>query len=134
MSYGNNFEIFEELWNNLSPKTYDDEGQAVFLRHGVGIVGSCERHEIYKYYMTCALFTYMLRGNPLHWCATLPEKSIHSFHHLIAEIESAFNHFDHKEMNKEILKSWKAPNESIEQFHIHFCNIASRFPEDEIDW
>lgn len=61
------------------------------VRHTVAIVGSAERHEIFEYYMTYALFAYTLRGNPLHWYATLPEKSIHSFHHLIIEIDRDFN-------------------------------------------
>ena len=114
MSYGNDFEISEEFWNSLSTKTYDGGGQVALVRHAVDIVGSCERHEIFEDYMTCVLFAYMLRGHPLHWYATLPEKSIHSFHHLIAEIDRAFNHFDLKALNKEILKLQKTVDISIE--------------------
>lgn len=84
--------------------------------------------------MRCALFTHTLRGNPLLWCATLPEKSFHSLTQLIVEIDDAFHHFDHQALNKEILELRKAPDESIEQFHTRFCNLAHRFPEDEIDW
>jgi len=118
----------------LSCKTHDGGGQVALVRHTVGIVGSFERHEIFEVYMTCAFFAYTLRGHPLHWHATLPKKSIHYFHHLIAEIDHAFNHFDRKSLNKEILKLRKAPNESIEQFYMCFHNLAYRFPEDEIDW
>ena len=60
----------------------------------------------------------------MHWCATLPENSIHSLSHLVTEIDRAFNHFDCKALNKEILKLRKAPNESFEQFHTRFCNLA----------
>jgi len=56
MSYGNNFEISEELWNNLPGKTYDGGGRVALVRHVIGVVGSCERHEIFEDYMTCALF------------------------------------------------------------------------------
>jgi len=53
---------------------------------------------------------------------------------LVAEIDRDFNHFDHKALNKEIMKLQKAPDESVEQCHTCFCNLAYRFPEDEIDW
>jgi len=131
ISYGNNLKISEEIWNNLSCKTYDGGGQTTLVRH---VVGVCERHEIFEDHMTCTLFIYTLRGHPLHWHATLPQKSIHSFHHLIAEIDCAFNHFDYKALNKEILKLRKAPDEFVEQFYMCFRNLAHRFPEDEIDW
>jgi len=80
----------------------------------VGFVGSCERHGFFEEYMSCALFIYMLQGNPMHWCATLPEKSIHSLACLVTEIDSAFDHFDRKALNKEIMKLQKAPDESVE--------------------
>lgn len=32
------------------------------------------------------------------------------------------------------MELYKAPDESIEQFHTCFCNLAYRFPEDEIYW
>ena len=86
------------------------------VRHAVGVVGSYERHGIFEEYMTCTLFVYMLRGHPMHWCATLPEKYIHSLAHLVAEIDRDFNHFNHKALDQEILKLRKAPDESIEQF------------------
>ncbi len=70
----------------------------------------------------------------MHWCATIPEKYIHSLSHLVAEIDHAFNHFDHQALNKEIMKLRKALDESIEQFYMHFCNLAYRFLEDDIDW
>lgn len=70
----------------------------------------------------------------MHWCATLPENSIHSLTHLVAEIDRAFNHFNYKALNKEILELGKGPDESIEQFYTRFCNIAYRFPQDDIDW
>lgn len=103
-------------------------------RHIVGVVGSCERHEIFEDYMTCAFFAYMLRGHPLHWYAKLSKKYIHSFHHLITEIGHAFNHFDHKSLNEEIMKLQKALDESLEQFYMHFHNLAYQFLEDKIDW
>ena len=70
----------------------------------------------------------------MHWCSMLPKKSIHSHACLVAEIDHDFNHFDHKALNKEILKLQKAPNEFVEQFHTCFYNLAYRFPEDDIDW
>ena len=70
----------------------------------------------------------------MHWCALLPKKSIHSLSHLFAKIESAFNHFDCKALNEEIMKLWKAPDESVEKVYMRFCNFAYRFPKDEIDW
>jgi len=104
VSYGNEFIISEELSDNLSHKTYDGGGHIALVMHAVGFVGSCERHGIFEEYMTCVLFIYMLRGHPMHWCATLPKKSIHSLAHLVAEIDCAFNHFNHKELDQEILK------------------------------
>ena len=94
------------------------------VRHVVDIVGSCERHGIFEEYMTCALSAYTLRGNPMHWCATLLEKSIHSLSHMVTEIDHAFNNFNRKELNKEIMELRKALDESIEQFHTHFCNLT----------
>jgi len=64
----------------------------------------------------------------------LPKKSIHFLAHLVAKIDRAFNHFNHKALDQEILKLQKVPNESVDQFYTHFCNLAYRFPEDEIDW
>ena len=88
----------------MSRNTYDGEGVASLLRHIVGVVGSYERHGIQEGYITCVLFTYTLRGHPLLWCDTLPEKYIHSLTHLVAEIDRAFNHFNYKELNQEILE------------------------------
>ena len=62
------------------------------------------------------------------------KKSIHSLSHLVVEIDCAFNHFNCKALNKEILKLQKASNESVEQFNTRFCNLAYQFTEDEIDW
>jgi len=42
------------------------------------------------------------------------KKSIHSITHLVVEIDCAFNHFNYKALNKEIMKLRKAPDESIE--------------------
>ena len=47
------------------------------VRHMVGVIGSCERHGFFEEYMSCTLFIYTLRGNPMHWCAMLPKKAIH---------------------------------------------------------
>jgi len=58
MSHGNEFIILENLLDNLSHKTYDGGGHVAFVRHAVGIVGSCERHGIFEEYMTCVLFIY----------------------------------------------------------------------------
>lgn len=65
-------------------------------------------------YMTYALFVYTLRGHPMHWCAKLPKKYIHSLSHLVAKINGAFNHFNRKELKKEIVELRKAPDESVE--------------------
>ncbi len=104
MSYGNNFEILEELLDNLLHKTYDGGGYVALVRYAVDIVGSCERHGIFEEYMSYALFVYTLRGHPMHWCAMLPGKSIHSLAHLVAKIDCAFNHFNHKAPDQEVLK------------------------------
>jgi len=133
MSYGNEFIISENLSNNLSHKTFDSGGHVALVRHAISVVGSCKRHR-FEEYMTCVMFIYTLRGNPMHWCTTLPEKSIHSLAHLVAEIDHAFNHFNHKALDQEILKFRKAPDESVDQFYTHVCNLAYRFPKDEIDW
>jgi len=45
MSYGNKFEVSEELWDNLSHKTFDGGGYIALVRHAVGVLGLCERHE-----------------------------------------------------------------------------------------
>lgn len=60
----------------------------------------------------------------MHWCATLPEKPIHSLSHLVTEIDHAFNHFNRKALHKEILELRKAPDESLEQSHIRLCNLV----------
>lgn len=134
MYYGNDFIFLEKLLDNLSLKKFDGGGYVALVRHAVRIVGSCERHGFFEEYMSCVLFIYTLRGNPMHWCATLPKKSIHSLAQLVAEIDRAFNHFDCKALNQEILKLRKEPDESVEQFHTCFCNLACQFPEDDIDW
>jgi len=105
-------------------KTYDGGGHVALVRHVISFVGSCKRYEIFEDYMNCALFTCMLQGNLMHWCATLVEKSIHSLSHLVVEIYHAFIHFDHKALNKEILTLRKAPDESIEEFHTCSFNLA----------
>ena len=135
MSYGNDFIISEELLDNLSHKTYDGGDHVALVRHAIGVVGLCERHGIFEEYMTCVLFIYTLRGHPLHWCATLPKKSIHSIAHVVAEIYHDFNHFNHKALdqeilklqkalNKEIMKLRKTPDEYVDQFYTCFCNLA----------
>ena len=68
------------------------------------------------------------------WCATLPENSIHSLFHLVPKIDRDFKQFDCKALNKEALKIGKAPDKSFEQCYTCFCNIAYRFPKDDIDW
>jgi len=114
MSYGNDFIVSEKLSDNLSHKAYNGGGNIVLVRHAVNVVGSCKRHGIFEEYMTHTLFIYMLRGHPMHWCATLPEKYTHSLAHLVAEIHCAFNHFNCKSLDQEIMKLRKAPNESVE--------------------
>ncbi len=111
-------------WISCLIKKFDGGGYVALVRHMVNIVGSCERHGFFEEYMSCALFIYTLQGNLMHWCATLPEKSIHSLVHLVAVIYRAFSHFNYQALDKEILKLRKAPDESVEQFYIHFCNIA----------
>ena len=110
MSYGNDFIISENLSDNLSHKTFYGGGYVVMVRHAVNIIGSCERHGIFEEYRTCMMFIYMLRGHPKHWCSMLPEKYIHSLSHLVAEIDCAFNHFNRKALNKEIVELQKAPD------------------------
>jgi len=70
----------------------------------------------------------------MHWCATLPKKSIHSLSHLVTEIDYSFNHFNYKTLNKEIMELRKALDESIENFYTRFCSLAYRFPKVDIDW
>ena len=134
ISYGNNFIILKNLSNNLSHKTFDGGGYISLVRHVVDIVGSCEIHGIFDEYITCTMFIYMLRGHPMHSCATLPENSIHSLSHLVAEIDHAFKHFDHEALDQEIMKLRKELDEFVDQFYTRFCNLSYRFPEDEIDW
>lgn len=134
MSYGHDFTISEKLLDNLSHKKYDCGGYATLVRHMVTLVGSCERHGFLEYYMSCALFMYMLQGHLMQWCATLPKKSIHSLVHLAEEIDHSFNHFDHEALDQEILKLRKPLDESVDKFCTCFCNIAYQFPQDEIDW
>jgi len=56
MSYGNDFIILENLSDTLSHKTYNVGGYVSLVRHVIDIVGSCEKHGIFKEYMTCTLF------------------------------------------------------------------------------
>ena len=114
MSYGNNFIISKKLSDNLSHKTFDGRGYIALVRHAIGVVGSCKRHGSFEEYISFAPFINTLQGNTMHWCATLPEKSIHSLAHLVAEIDHAFNNYECKALNKEILKLRKAPDEAIE--------------------
>jgi len=52
---------------------------------------------------------------------------------MIGELFCAFYHYDCKELSKNILKLWKAPDESIVQFWDNFYNLTFQIPEDEID-
>jgi len=88
----------------LSNETYDGGGYAALFMLVVDVIGSCERHGLFEEYMSCALFIYTLQQHLMHWCATLPEKSIHSLVHLVIEIDYAFNHFDHEALDQEIMK------------------------------
>ena len=54
--------------------------------------------------MSRTLFISTLQGHSMNWCAILPKNYIHSLAHLIMEIDRAFNHYDHKSLNKEIIK------------------------------
>ena len=134
MSSGNDFIISENLSDNLSHKTYDDGGYTALVRFAVSIIGSCKRHGLFEEYLSYTSFIYTLQGHLMHWCATLPEKSIHSLVHLVREIDHAFNHFDHEALDQEIMKLRKAPDEFVDQFYTRFCNLAYQFLEDEIDW
>jgi len=100
MSYEKNFIILKRLSDNFCHKTFDGGGYVALVKHVVGIVGLCERHGFFEKYMSYTLFIYKLRGHPMHWCATVPEKSIHSLSHLVAVIDNAFNHYEHKALNK----------------------------------
>lgn len=97
MSYGNDFAISEKLSDNLSHKTYDGGGYTTLVR--IAVIASCKRHGFFEEYMSNTLFIYMLQGHLMHWCATLPKKSIHSLVHLVAEIDCAFNHLDHEALD-----------------------------------
>ena len=104
MSYLNDFIVPKRLSDNLSQKRFDGGGYVALVRHMVDVVGLCERHEFFEEYMRFVLFIYTLRGHPMHLCAMLPKKSIHSLGHLVTEIDHAFNHYDRKALNKEIMK------------------------------
>jgi len=114
MSYGNQFKIQKELWNYLSHKKYKRECEAAWMVHRALFVVLYQQYGILEDYMIYTLFTFTLRGHQLQWCVTLPDKPIHSLHQFIGEVDDSFHHFDYKEMNKEILKLRKAPNESVE--------------------
>ena len=114
MSYGSDFIISENLSDNLSHKTYDGGGHIALVMHVVDIIGSCKRHGFFEEYMSCVMYVYTLRGHPMHWCATLHKKYIHSLAYLVIEIVHAFNQFNYKALNKEILELRKAPDESVE--------------------
>lgn len=116
MSYGNDFEVSEDPWNELSHNTYDGEGRANLLRHKVAFTGFCERNEIHEDYIACLLFAFTLQGHALMWYVILPNASIHSFNQLFGELTSAFYHYDHQELKKKILKLQKAPDESLMKF------------------
>lgn len=134
LSYGEYFQVSEDLWNDLSHNTYDGEGKSSFLIHIVSFTGFNERHEIQEDYVACLLFSSTLRGHTLQWCVTLHASSIHSLCHLVRDLTHVFYCYDHKELNKKIIELLKAPDESIEQFHICFCNLGFQFFLDEIDW
>lgn len=118
----------------MSQNTDEGEGRTTWCRHSVVFARLCDSDKIREVYVICTLFTFTLRGYPLQWLITLPNKSIHSFGHFVIELVDAFHHFDHQALNIEILKLQKAPDESVEKFHIRFLNLAFCFPEDEIDW
>lgn len=96
LSYGNDFEVSEDLWNDLLRNTYDGEGRVAWLRHRATFVAFCVRHEIHEDYIACSLFAFMLRGHALQWCVTLPATYIHSFNQFIEELARAFHHYNHK--------------------------------------
>jgi len=49
-------------------------------------------------------------------------------------LDCAFHHYDRKALKKKKLELRKAPEESIEEFHKIFHNLAFQILEHEIDW
>lgn len=56
LSHGHDYEVLEDLLNNLSRNTYDGEGGASLLSHIVAFMGFCERNEIHEHHVAYSLF------------------------------------------------------------------------------
>jgi len=132
-SHAHDFEVLEDVIDDLSRIKYDGEGKETLLRHGVAFLGFYERNEVHSDDTACGLFTYMFDGHVDQWCCTLLIASIHSYDHMIEELICAFYCYDRKALNKKFVELWKETDESIAQFWDQFCNIAFQIPKDEID-
>lgn len=58
LSHGHDFEVSEDLWNDLSRNLYDGEGKATLLVHGVAFMGFGEINEIHEDHIAFSLFTF----------------------------------------------------------------------------
>ena len=107
-SHAHDFEVSEDVIDDLSQIKYDGEGGATLLRHEVSVAGFCDRNDVPSDDIVCGMFVYTLDGLVDQWCCSLPTTSIHFYDHMIDELIHSFYHYDCKALNNfffEITKS-----------------------------
>lgn len=58
LSHGRDFEVSDDVFNDLSRHTYDGEGGVDFLSHGVAFMDFYERNEIHEDHIAYSLFAF----------------------------------------------------------------------------
>lgn len=110
------FDVEREFWDEFSKITYDGEGELAWPEHLDYFHVLMENTEGFNETKVYTLLAHTLRDYPFLWCSILPHNSLHSFKQFNDLIESIFHHFYFEALDKKMLKQWKAPHESLEDF------------------
>ena len=80
--------------HHLSQLKFDGENGFSITEHLSDFSDFCECYEIDEKELDCVLFSLTLEGHAEKWCHIFPTACIHSFEHLVGELQQAFHMYD----------------------------------------
>lgn len=125
-----NISFPRKLFNLLSKKKFDGEGEISAYDHILWFLAICVNNDIFL----CKIFYFTFQDHVNSCCDTLPWNSIHSFKPFIDEFIFDFQKSTSKDLFKEIDEFIRRPNESMNDFCKIFLNICYNILDKDKEW
>lgn len=126
--------ISVEQLDDLYQFKFDTDGDTSITKHASLFPTFYKHYENYNEYMACILLCITVEVQVNRWYHTLPHTSIHSFEHLIKELDLSFGGYDYQHVVKRINQFIMNPNELIEYFYNRFLHLCYEFHDEYTDW